>query len=331
MHPTYYLLPALLLGLLVACSDQTPDNKATTAPEPSSTSQASEVTLTAGGAAFESPSGISIQMFTDALGDFVGNRLRSAMTEIDTNRFRKGVQDGMQGAQEPSFSIEAMSSHLAKVEASQQGEEPHPYSPSAEEKPVISYAMGFIQGTQISQMGVYLDLDRFTDSFAASYANGSDNAEQSQKTISSYISELRQANQRESAAKSDLNLQKSKSFLTDNGAKAGIKMTDSGLQYEVLTKGDGQKPTASDTVQVHYSGTLLDGSEFDSSYKRNQPAVFPLNAVISGWTEGLQLMQVGDKYRFYIPPQLGYGERGSPPSIGPNELLIFEVELLGIL
>jgi len=117
-------------------------------------------------------------------------------------------------------------------------------------------------------------------------------------------------------------------FLTENAKKENIITTASGLQYEVLTKGEGPSPSATTNVTVHYRGTTLDGKEFDSSYSRNAPATFPLNRVIAGWTEGLQLMNIGAKYRFYIPSDLAYGERGAGGSIGPNETLIFDVELL---
>ncbi|OYU70393.1 MAG: hypothetical protein CFE28_10570 [Alphaproteobacteria bacterium PA2] len=130
---------------------------------------------------------------------------------------------------------------------------------------------------------------------------------------------------REEAAKVSLQ------YLAENGKRAGVTTTASGLQYEVLRAAEGPKPSATDTVQVHYRGTLINGKEFDSSYARNEPASFPLNRVISGWTEGLALMSKGAKFRFVIPGNLAYGDRGSPPDIGPNETLIFEVELLDII
>lgn len=123
------------------------------------------------------------------------------------------------------------------------------------------------------------------------------------------------------------NLKKANEFLAKNKKKENIKETASGLQYEILEKKDGPKPTKENTVKVHYRGTSLDGKEFDSSYKRNEPIEFPLGGVIPGWTEGVQLMSKGEKFRFFIPPMLAYGENGVP-GIEPNSLLIFEVELL---
>lgn len=125
-------------------------------------------------------------------------------------------------------------------------------------------------------------------------------------------------------------LEKGKKFLAENATKEGITSTASGLQYKVLTQGEGKTPKATDTVVVHYRGTLINGIEFDSSYERREPAEFPLNRVIKGWTEGVQLMQEGSKYEFYIPSHLAYGTRGAGPDIGPDETLIFEVELLKV-
>ncbi len=120
-------------------------------------------------------------------------------------------------------------------------------------------------------------------------------------------------------------------FLVENASKEGVQTTPTGLQYKVVTEGTGKSPKATDLVKVHYRGTLLDGTEFDSSYKRNAPAEFPLDRVIPGWTEGVQLMKEGGKSLFYIPSRLAYGERGTPGGpIGPNETLVFEIELLEV-
>ena len=129
---------------------------------------------------------------------------------------------------------------------------------------------------------------------------------------------------------SAINLAKGEKFLEDNGKKEGVVTTASGLQYLVITEGTGKSPKKTDTVLVHYAGTLINGTEFDSSYARREPIEFPLNGVIAGWTEGVQLMKEGAKYRFFIPSKLAYGPRGAGRDIGPNEALIFEVELLKV-
>jgi len=130
--------------------------------------------------------------------------------------------------------------------------------------------------------------------------------------------------------KAAANLKAGQDFLDANKNKPGIVALPSGLQYEVITEGTGIKPLATNKVTCHYHGTLIDGTVFDSSVKRGQPATFPLNAVIKGWTEGLQLMPTGSKWRFFIPPHLGYGDRAVSAQIGPNSTLVFEVELLGV-
>lgn len=141
----------------------------------------------------------------------------------------------------------------------------------------------------------------------------------------SLFDKLNQAKNEKLAA----NLKEGEEFLETNKKRPEVVTTASGLQYEVLVEGNGPKPKASDTVKCHYHGTLLNGTVFDSSVQRGQPASFPLNMVIKGWTEGVQLMSVGSKYRFFLHPSLAYGERGAGASIGPNSTLIFDVELLG--
>ncbi len=125
-------------------------------------------------------------------------------------------------------------------------------------------------------------------------------------------------------------LEKGQQFLAENGKRSEVTTTASGLQYEVLTEGSGASPKATDTVEVNYRGTTIDGTEFDSSYKRGESISFPLNGVIAGWTEGLQLMKEGAKYRFTIPSELAYGKRGAGGAIGPDETLIFDVELIKV-
>jgi FKBP-type peptidyl-prolyl cis-trans isomerase FkpA len=141
---------------------------------------------------------------------------------------------------------------------------------------------------------------------------------------------LQQKQMEERVAKAKVAQEAGEKFLADNGKRAGVKTTASGLQYEMLAEGSGASPKTSDKVKVHYKGTLIDGTEFDSSYSRGQPVEFPLGNVIPGWTEGLQLMKVGGKAKLFIPSALAYGERGAGARIGPNETLVFEVELLGI-
>lgn len=195
----------------------------------------------------------------------------------------------------------------------------------------LGYVFGMEIGGQLKQGGAEVDIDTLTAALKASYL-GQELAltpEEATAIRNEYIAARRaeaEAAQQNLAA---TNASEGDKFLLENAQKEGVQVTDSGLQYQVMTPGDGPKPAATDTVTVHYRGTLLNGTEFDSSYSRNQEATFGLNQVIPGWTEGLQLMPVGSKYKFFIPANLAYGPNG-PPSIGPNATLIFEVELLGI-
>jgi FKBP-type peptidyl-prolyl cis-trans isomerase len=196
----------------------------------------------------------------------------------------------------------------------------------------VSYVLGQNVGGSLKEIEAEIDLAAFMQGLRDTLGGrqsllSEDEAEQ----VMQAFSVRRQAEYQKKAEElAEKNQTEGQEFLEQNKNKAGVKTTASGLQYEVLQEGSGPRPKATDQVTVHYRGTLLDGQEFDSSYKRGEPTTFPLNRVISGWTEGVQLMKVGSKYKFYIPSQLAYGERGAGDVIGPNATLIFEVELVGI-
>ena len=195
----------------------------------------------------------------------------------------------------------------------------------------LGYIIGMDIGKSLREQGTTVDLDALIDAISATY-KGEDlamTAEEAAAIRQEYVQKMQAAQQAESTAAGAGNLAEGQKFLAENKGKEGVQTTASGLQYKVLTMGDGAKPVATDTVKVHYSGKLLDGTEFDSSYARNEPISFALNRVISGWTEGVQLMPIGSKFVFYIAPELGYGEGGGGP-IPPNSTLVFEVELLDI-
>ena len=190
----------------------------------------------------------------------------------------------------------------------------------------ISYALGLSMGQNLMGSGVeslnYQDLAAGIED-VLTHAQPKITYQEAQQVLNTFFQELEQ--KIAGAAKAD-----GEKFLAENAKREGVKVTPSGLQYEILEPSLGQKPKATDTVRVHYEGTLIDGTVFDSSYKRGESISFPLNGVIKGWTEGLQLMPVGSKYKLYIPYELGYGERGAGQSIPPYAALIFTVELLGI-
>lgn len=195
----------------------------------------------------------------------------------------------------------------------------------------ISYALGHRIGSDLKTTGVALDMATLSkgieDGMNDKQALEPEVLAKAQQDFQDEARKNMEAKQAEAATK---NVGEAVAFLEENGKKEGVKTTDSGLQYEVITMGTGKKPKETDKVRVHYMGTLINGTEFDSSYKRNKPAEFPLNGVIKGWTEGLQLMPAGSKFKFFIPPELGYGVRGAG-QIPPNAALIFEVELLDVL
>ena len=190
----------------------------------------------------------------------------------------------------------------------------------------ISYALGLSMGQNLMGSGVeklnYQDLAAGIED-VLTHAQPKISYQEAQQVLNTFFQELEQ--KIAGAAKAD-----GEKFLAENAKREGVKVTESGLQYEILEPSLGQKPKATDTVRVHYEGTLIDGTVFDSSNKRGESISFPLNGVIKGWTEGLQLMSIGSKYKFFIPYQLAYGERGAGQSIPPYAALIFTVELLGI-
>ncbi len=183
-----------------------------------------------------------------------------------------------------------------------------------------------------TEMGLSLDqamiIRGFTDSIAGKSIIEKEEIQTLMMNLEQTMKEKQQAAASVSAEKSKA---EGANYLAENAKKEGVKVTDSGIQYLVLTDAQGEKPVATDTVKVHYKGTFLNGEEFDSSYKRNQPAVFGLNRVIRGWTEGVQLMSVGAKFKFTIPSDLAYGPNGNPPRIPGNSVLEFEIELLEIV
>ena len=199
----------------------------------------------------------------------------------------------------------------------------------------LSYALGLGIGQQLKQMGLQENL--VIEDFAASIKDVlADNDlkvshQEGQQIVNNFFRELEQKQNAAKAEAGKAAKAEGEKFLTENAKKDGINVTKSGLQYEVLTEGTGKKPKATDTVRCHYEGRLLDGTVFDSSYKRNEPADFGLQQVIAGWTEGVQLMAEGAKYRFYIPYMLAYGEGGAGAMIPPFATLIFDVKLIKVL
>lgn len=193
----------------------------------------------------------------------------------------------------------------------------------------VSYSYGLMIAKQLTERGIDLDFDQFATAFKTVLEEGEPLL--SDEEVSDALDTYSKILAEKSATGVDREtLDAGKKFLEENLKKDGIKSTASGLQYEVMKEGDGAQPAATDVVEVHYHGTLLDGTVFDSSVDRGETTSFPLNRVIPGWTEGLQLMKEGGKYRFFIPYDLAYGERGAGADIKPYSTLIFEVELFKV-
>jgi FKBP-type peptidyl-prolyl cis-trans isomerase FklB len=199
-------------------------------------------------------------------------------------------------------------------------------------KDKVSYSIGLDIGSTLKKQNIDVNSDTLVAGLkdALSGAKPQLTEEQIKETMTSFSQELRQKQQAAMQEATQKNSATGEKFLAENKKKPGVKTTTSGLQYKVLKEGAGPSPKETDTVVTNYRGTLINGTEFDSSYKRKEPVTFPVNGVIKGWTEALQMMKKGAKYQLFVPADLAYGARGAGQDIGPNETLIFEVELLDI-
>jgi FKBP-type peptidyl-prolyl cis-trans isomerase FklB len=196
----------------------------------------------------------------------------------------------------------------------------------------ISYSIGMDIGGNLKRGSVDVDPDLLAKGLKDSYGGGKTllTEEQARQAIAEFQKTLMAKKAEAMQILSEKNKAEGEKFLAENGKKKGVKSLPSGLQYKEITPGKGKSPKASDNVTTHYKGMLIDGTEFDSSYKRGQPATFPVSGVIAGWTEALQLMKEGAKWQLFVPSRLAYGEKGAGQVIGPNATLIFEVELISV-
>ncbi len=200
-----------------------------------------------------------------------------------------------------------------------------------DQKDKESYSLGYQFGQGAKSQGLDINVDLYTSGIQDALSGSKPQLSQDEmrQTISEFQKRFIAAREKEIKEMSTKNLAAGKAFLEENKKKEGVKTLPSGLQYKVLTEGSGKTPKAADNVTVNYKGTLINGAEFDNSYKRGQPATFKANGVIKGWTEALQLMKEGSRWQLFIPPGLGYGDRGAGP-VPPNSTLIFEVELISV-
>ncbi|MGV3661393.1 MAG: FKBP-type peptidyl-prolyl cis-trans isomerase [Prosthecobacter sp.] len=216
-----------------------------------------------------------------------------------------------------------------EVKPAQPATAPATAAPTTVPMDKVSYFIGRNFGDQFKNQGIAIDLNALLEGVKSGMAG--DKPKYSQEELMAAMQAFENSMREKEASRGNEAKDKGIKFLAENGKKKGVTTTASGLQYEVLKAGDGPKPVATDRVNVHYHGTLIDGKVFDSSVERGMPITFGVQEVIKGWTEALQLMPVGSKWRVYIPSTLAYGEQGAGGDIGPNEALIFDVELLGIV
>ena len=209
-----------------------------------------------------------------------------------------------------------------------------------DQKDKVSYSIGMDIGRNIKRQNLELNVDALSAGIRDAIAGGKTalTEEESREVMNAYRTEMQAKQQSQAKEQGEKNRKEGEAFLAENAKKEGVKThqvklpsgTNATLQYKVMTPGTGAKPNTNDTVITHYRGTLIDGTEFDSSYKRGEPATFPVTGVIKGWTEALLMMPVGSKWQLFIPSELAYGERGAGRNIGPNATLVFDIELIGI-
>ena len=201
-----------------------------------------------------------------------------------------------------------------------------------DQKEKISYSLGMNIGTSLKMQGAEVDVDLIARGIKDTLSSNQMllTQQEAQEVMRAWQMDMRNKRMEQMKVQGEKNKKEGEVFLAENAKKPGVKVLPSGLQYKVVTEGSGKVPTTNDAVKAHYKGTLIDGTEFDSSYTRGQPFTTPVTRVIPGWTEALTKMKVGDKWQLFIPSNLAYGERGMPPKIAPNAVLIFEMELLGI-
>jgi FKBP-type peptidyl-prolyl cis-trans isomerase FklB len=289
-----------------------------------------------------------------SLGHQIGGDLERQATEIDADFLLRGLGDALSGTA-PSIPPEEIQAILVglkrKIETTQreqmqrmaekhrvEGEEflaanVENQDPDREdEEPKLSYSIGYQVGGDFKRQGLEIDPELVVKGVLDAQAGSEPlmTSGEMRETLTELKQQATAAAEQQREEQARKNLADGESFLAENAEQKGVRTLPSGLQYQVLSEGEGSPPAATDTVTVQYRGTLIDGREFDSSYARGEPATFPLDRVIPGWTEGLQLMRPGAKYRLFVPSQLAYGERGAPPKIGPNTTLVFEVELLSV-
>ncbi len=273
------------------------------------------------------------------VGADVGRSISQVGPDLDLAAFERAVKNAFAGGK-PLLSdddSQALSRALMQRIGERNGKTLPGVAPGTKAPPVDKAKVGFLVGADVGRslepVQAELDLPVLMQAFKTLIAGGKpllSDAEMDQ--VRKSFSQRMEA--KEKARMADLerkNAEEGAAFLARNKQTKGVISTRSGLQYMVLRQGAGKRPRSTERVRVNYRGTLLDGTEFDSSYSRGQPAEFALDQVIAGWTEGVALMPIGAKYRFWIPSAIGYGERGSPPTIGPNATLVFDVELLDIL